>query len=221
LHRSRTQTDAHSALLGCARSPISQLAPAISHLVAAKLNIGLTDVVPQLDLFDRNWPIWTYTEITPPSKFVHDEEGRRGEAISSLVSGGCIISGARLRTDAGIERVRERKVDPQITAEIHHGLRSHIISMSISKNHRNPFDVSRPHASGRGENHPGARRDRRRQDSGEFVEFGPPFGDSARPSLEIVAIEKKIMMGRVGRSACWLDRDPTRMVEAGYGPTTK
>jgi glucose-1-phosphate adenylyltransferase len=60
-------------------------------------NIGLTDVVPQLDLFDRNWPIWTYAEITPPSKFVHDEEGRRGEAISSLVSGGCIISGARLR----------------------------------------------------------------------------------------------------------------------------
>ena len=60
-------------------------------------NIGLTDVVPQLDLFDRNWPIWTYAEITPPSKFVHDEEGRRGEAISSVVSGGCIISGARLR----------------------------------------------------------------------------------------------------------------------------
>ena len=60
-------------------------------------NIDLTDVVPQLDLFDRNWPIWTYAEITPPSKFVHDQEGRRGEAISSLVSGGCIVSGAMLR----------------------------------------------------------------------------------------------------------------------------
>ena len=60
-------------------------------------NIDLTDVVPQLDLFDRNWPIWTYAEITPPSKFVHDEEGRRGEAVSSLVSGGCIVSGAALR----------------------------------------------------------------------------------------------------------------------------
>ena len=60
-------------------------------------NIDLTDVVPQLDLFDRNWPIWTYAEITPPSKFVHDQEGRRGEAISSLVSGGCIVSGATLR----------------------------------------------------------------------------------------------------------------------------
>jgi glucose-1-phosphate adenylyltransferase len=60
-------------------------------------NIGLTDVLPQLDLFDRNWPIWTYAEITPPSKFVHDEESRRGEAVSSLVSGGCIVSGAALR----------------------------------------------------------------------------------------------------------------------------
>jgi glucose-1-phosphate adenylyltransferase len=60
-------------------------------------NIDLTDVVPQLDLFDRDWPIWTYGEITPPAKFVHDEDGRRGQAISSLVSGGCIVSGASLR----------------------------------------------------------------------------------------------------------------------------
>jgi glucose-1-phosphate adenylyltransferase len=60
-------------------------------------NIDLTDVVPQLDLFDRYWPIWTHAEIAPPAKFVHDEDGRRGEAISSLVSGGCIISGATLR----------------------------------------------------------------------------------------------------------------------------
>ena len=59
-------------------------------------NIDLTDVVPELDLFDRNWPIWTYAEITPPAKFVHNEEGRRGIGISSLVSGGCIISGASL-----------------------------------------------------------------------------------------------------------------------------
>jgi glucose-1-phosphate adenylyltransferase len=60
-------------------------------------NIDLTDVVPALDLYDRDWPIWTYAEITPPAKFVHDENGRRGEAISSLVSGGCIVSGARVR----------------------------------------------------------------------------------------------------------------------------
>jgi glucose-1-phosphate adenylyltransferase len=60
-------------------------------------NIDLTDLVPELDLFDRSWPIWTHAEITPPAKFVHDDESRRGEAISSLVSGGCIISGASLR----------------------------------------------------------------------------------------------------------------------------
>jgi glucose-1-phosphate adenylyltransferase len=57
-------------------------------------NIDLTDIVPELDLFDQDWPIWTYAEVVPPAKFVHDEAGRRGEAVSSLVSGGCIISGA-------------------------------------------------------------------------------------------------------------------------------
>ncbi|MCC6246034.1 MAG: glucose-1-phosphate adenylyltransferase, partial [Gemmatimonadaceae bacterium] len=59
-------------------------------------NIDLTSVVPQLDLFDHNWPIWTYSEISPPAKFVHNEDGRRGLALNSLVSGGCIVSGARL-----------------------------------------------------------------------------------------------------------------------------
>ncbi len=61
-----------------------------------KANIDLTDVVPALDLYDMDWPIWTYGEITPPAKFVHNEDGRRGQAVSSLVSGGCIVSGASL-----------------------------------------------------------------------------------------------------------------------------
>lgn len=59
-------------------------------------NIDLTDIVPELDLYDKSWPIWTYSEITPPAKFVYDDEGRRGSAISSLVSGDCIISGSAL-----------------------------------------------------------------------------------------------------------------------------
>jgi glucose-1-phosphate adenylyltransferase len=59
-------------------------------------NIDLTDVVPQLDLYDREWPLWTYAELTPPAKFVHDEDGRRGQAVSSLISGDCIISGANI-----------------------------------------------------------------------------------------------------------------------------
>jgi glucose-1-phosphate adenylyltransferase len=57
-------------------------------------NIDLTDVVPALDLYDRNWPIWTYAELTAPAKFVHDADGRRGSAVSSLVAGDCIVSGA-------------------------------------------------------------------------------------------------------------------------------
>jgi glucose-1-phosphate adenylyltransferase len=60
-------------------------------------NIDLTDVTPELDLYDRDWPIWTYSELKPPAKFVHDEDGRRGMAVSSLVSGDCIVSGASLK----------------------------------------------------------------------------------------------------------------------------
>ncbi|WP_446740808.1 glucose-1-phosphate adenylyltransferase [Sphingomonas sp. CFBP 13728] len=59
-------------------------------------NIDLTDVVPKLDLYDRSWPLWTYSEVTPPAKFVHADDGRRGEAVSSLVSGDCIISGSSI-----------------------------------------------------------------------------------------------------------------------------
>jgi glucose-1-phosphate adenylyltransferase len=60
-------------------------------------NVDLTTVTPALDLYDKDWPIWTYAEITPPAKFVHDADGRRGQAICSLVSGGCIVSGASVR----------------------------------------------------------------------------------------------------------------------------
>ncbi len=59
-------------------------------------NIDLTDFTPDLDLYDQDWPIWTYAEITPPAKFIHDEEDRRGMATSSMVSGGCVISGSRI-----------------------------------------------------------------------------------------------------------------------------
>lgn len=59
-------------------------------------NLDLTDFRPALDLYDSDWPIWTYSELVPPAKFIHNEEGRRGQAISSMVSGGCIISGSTL-----------------------------------------------------------------------------------------------------------------------------
>lgn len=59
-------------------------------------NIDLTDFVPKLDIYDTTWPIWTYAEIVPPAKFIHNEDGRRGMAVSSLVSGDCIVSGSEV-----------------------------------------------------------------------------------------------------------------------------
>ena len=59
-------------------------------------NVDLTDVLPELDLYDRAWPISTYSELTPPAKFVHDVDGRRGSAVASLVSGDCIVSGSSI-----------------------------------------------------------------------------------------------------------------------------
>jgi len=60
-------------------------------------NLDLTQLVPDLNMYDQAWPIWTYQEQSPPAKFVFDDDGRRGHALDSLVSGGCIISGARVK----------------------------------------------------------------------------------------------------------------------------
>ena len=59
-------------------------------------NIDLTQFTPKLDLYDTSWPIWTYAESVPPAKFIHNEDGRRGSAVSSMVSGNCIISGSEV-----------------------------------------------------------------------------------------------------------------------------
>ena len=61
-------------------------------------NIDLTATDPMLNLYDTNWPIWTYQPQLPPAKFVHNQEDRRGMAIESMVSGGCIVSGAVFRS---------------------------------------------------------------------------------------------------------------------------
>lgn len=60
-------------------------------------HIDLTGFTPELDLWDKTWPIWTYNESVPPAKFIHNESGRRGVAISSMIAGGCIISGTEVR----------------------------------------------------------------------------------------------------------------------------
>ena len=60
-------------------------------------NLDLTHVTPSLDLYDVRWPIWTYQAQRPPAKFVFDDDNRRGQAIDSLVSAGCIVSGGNVR----------------------------------------------------------------------------------------------------------------------------
>lgn len=57
-------------------------------------NMELTKVIPELNLYDREWPIWTCQEQLPPAKFVFNSDGRRGVATDSLISGGCLISGS-------------------------------------------------------------------------------------------------------------------------------
>lgn len=69
-------------------------------------NMELTKVIPDLNMYDREWPIWTHQEQLPPAKFVFDENDRRGIAIDSLVSGGCIISGSTVRRSLLFSDVR-------------------------------------------------------------------------------------------------------------------
>jgi glucose-1-phosphate adenylyltransferase len=69
-------------------------------------NMELVYVNPELNIYDERLPIWTYQPQRPPAKFVLDDEGRRGVAINSMVSGGCIISGAQLRQSLLFSNVR-------------------------------------------------------------------------------------------------------------------
>lgn len=69
-------------------------------------NIELTYVAPELNLYDQEWPIWTYQAQLPPAKFVLDDEQRQGRALNSLVSGGCIISGGLVRESVVFSNVR-------------------------------------------------------------------------------------------------------------------
>lgn len=60
-------------------------------------SMDLCSITPELNLYDRDWPIWTYQAQQPPAKFAFDDDSRRGKAIDSLVSAGCIISGASIK----------------------------------------------------------------------------------------------------------------------------
>jgi glucose-1-phosphate adenylyltransferase len=69
-------------------------------------NLELVQVSPELNIYDEQWPIWTYQEQLPPAKFVFDDADRRGAAIDSMVSGGCIISGSRVAKSLLFSNVR-------------------------------------------------------------------------------------------------------------------
>jgi len=104
-----------------------------------KANIDLTSFTPELDLWDTNWPIWTYSESVPPAKFIHDEADRRGSAISSMVSGGCIISGTEVRESLLFTRVHTNSysqlvravVLPDVVVERHARLRDVVIDRGV------------------------------------------------------------------------------------------
>jgi len=69
-------------------------------------NMDLVQVIPQLNLYDEDWPIWTWQPQSPPAKFVFDDDDRRGAAVDSMVSGGCIISGSTIRRTVLFSGVR-------------------------------------------------------------------------------------------------------------------
>jgi glucose-1-phosphate adenylyltransferase len=69
-------------------------------------NLDLASDLPALNLYDREWPIWTYQEQQPPAKFVPDDSGRHGETGNVLVSGGCIVSGSDIKDSVLFSDVR-------------------------------------------------------------------------------------------------------------------
>lgn len=98
-------------------------------------NMELTKVIPELNLYDREWPIWTYQEQLPPAKFVFNDEGRTGKATDSLVSGGCLISGSCVTNSVLFSDVRVHSycdingavVLPKVTINRHTVLKNVVI----------------------------------------------------------------------------------------------
>ncbi len=134
---------AHRFDVSCVRS--SPEAPAYWKDVGTvdafwQANIDLTDFTPDLNLWDREWPIWTYSESVPPAKFIHDENDRRGVAISSMVSGGCIISGTEVRNSLLFTQVQTNSyavldhavVLPYVTVHRHARLRRVVIDRGVT-----------------------------------------------------------------------------------------
>jgi glucose-1-phosphate adenylyltransferase len=101
-------------------------------------NLELTYVAPELNLYDQEWPIWTYQAQLPPAKFVLDDDVRHGRALNSLVSGGCIVSGALVRESVLFSnaRVAERSLVERsiILPDVEIGRDCRIISAIVDEN---------------------------------------------------------------------------------------
>jgi len=102
-----------------------------------KANQELIGVSPELNLYDDIWPIWTHQEQLPPAKFVFDDDTRRGMAVDSMVSGGCIISGSKISHSLLFSNVRVNSYslieDSVILPEVHIGQHCHIKNAVIDK----------------------------------------------------------------------------------------
>ena len=105
-------------------------------------NMELCRVTPDLNMYDGEWPIWTYQEQLPPAKFVFDDEARRGMAVDSLVSGGCIISGASIRRSLLFSNVRVSShsmiEDSVILPDVHIGEHVRLRKVVVDKRARIP-----------------------------------------------------------------------------------
>jgi glucose-1-phosphate adenylyltransferase len=100
-------------------------------------NMELIGVKPDLNLYDKVWPIWTHQAQTPPAKFVFDDDDRRGQAIDSMVSGGCVVSGATVRHSLLFSQVRVNSYsvvqDSVILPEVNIGRNCRITKAIIEK----------------------------------------------------------------------------------------
>jgi len=109
-------------------------------------NMELTKVTPELNLYDDGWPIWTHQEQLPPAKFVFDDDGRRGMAVDSLVSGGDIISGAIVRKSLLFSRVNVHSYaeieDSVILPDVDIGRRARLRRVVMDKHCRIPADMT-------------------------------------------------------------------------------
>ncbi|WP_455211520.1 glucose-1-phosphate adenylyltransferase [Kaarinaea lacus] len=108
-------------------------------------NLELIGVTPELNLYDSEWPIWTYQEQYPPAKFVFDDDDRRGMAVDSMVSGGCIISGSSVRHSLLFSNVKVNSYcaieDSVILPDVSIGRRCKIQRAIVDKGCRIPKDT--------------------------------------------------------------------------------